>query len=259
MNPLRFSKSLLLSILTPMAMIGASASAATRESVTILVGSMSYPFEVFGENDQLTGGLLKELGEKLAHELGSKPDFMRLPRRRFEPALIAGEADLYCYGSPNWSDNPKALLWSMANLTQIERVLVPIAKPAPQRIPDDFVGKRVSVRLGYHYDAIQPLFDAGKAYRIDESQTAFLFKAVDTGFTDMLITSEGEIEGYFQTNPQARKRFTAAAKPFSVVHTQCAVSPKSRWSLDQINQALTTLIKRGDIERMSKRYGLSMR
>jgi len=252
-------KTRLLSLLVPLIIIGAPAAVQAAEPLRMVVGTMSYPFEVFDAQGQMSGGLLKELGDQLARELGTQPDYLRLPRRRVEPTLLAGEADIYCFDSPEWSENPKVLLWSIPSLKQIERVLVPTNKPLPTRIPDDFVGQRVSVRLGYHYASIQPLFDAGKASRMDETQTAFMFKAVETGHTDMLITSDGEIEGYFQSNPLARKKFAIASKPFSVVATQCAVSPKSRWSLEKVNKGLSSMLKRGEMDRMTKHYGLSMR
>jgi polar amino acid transport system substrate-binding protein len=251
-------KTRLLSLLVPLALLGMHANANAAEPLRMVVGSMSYPFEVFNEQGAITGGLLKEMNEKLAHELGTRAEFLRLPRRRIEPALSSGEVDLNCYSSPAWTDNSKALLWSIPTLKQIERVLVRKASPLPTRIPDDFIGKRVSVRLGYSYASIQPLFDAGKATRMDETQVNFMFKAVATGLTDMLISSDGEIEGYFQSNPQARKEFTAATTPFSVVATQCAISPKSRWSLAKIDKALGSMMKRGDFDRMTKHYGLSM-
>lgn len=256
---IKFSvKTRLLSLLVPLALLGTQASDGATEPLRMVVGSMSFPFEVFNEQGELTGGLLKELSEKLGLELGTRVEFVRLPRRRIESALIAGEADLVCYNSPAWAENPKALLWSIPTLKQIERVLVRKANPLPTRIPDDFVGKRVSVRLGYHYASIQPLFDASKATRVDETQVNFMFKAVATGLTDMLISSDGEIEGYFQSNPQARKEFATAATPFSVVATQCAVSPKSHWSLQKIDKALGSMMKRGEFDRMTKHYGLSM-
>lgn len=256
---IKFSvKSRLLSLLVPLALLGTQAPAGAAEPLRFVVGSMSYPFEVFNDQGEITGGLLKEFALQLAREMKTRTEFVRLPRRRIEPALIAGEVDLVCYNSPAWSENPKALLWSMPTLKQIERVLVRKASQLPTRIPDDFVGKRVSVRLGYHYDSIQPLFDANKATRVDETQVNFMFKSVATGLTDMLISSDGEIEGYFQSNPQARKDFAAAATPFSVVATQCAISPKSRWSQEQIDKALASMMKRGDMDRMTKRYGLSM-
>lgn len=249
---------LCLAAVSLLTLVGLAAPAQAAEPLRLIVGSMSYPFEVFDGEGQMAGGLLKELGDQLAHELGTKPEFMRLPRRRLEPTLLAGGADLVCFFSSEWTENPAILLWSIPNLKQIERVLVRKGAPLPVRIPDDFVGKRVSTRWGYHYASIQPLFDAGKASRINETQAAFMFKAVETGLTDVLITSDGEIEAYFKMNPQSRQNFAIVSQPFTVVATQCAVSPKSNWSLAKINQGLAAMMKRGDMDRMTRRYGLSM-
>jgi ABC-type amino acid transport substrate-binding protein len=256
---MKIKPTLCLAAASLLALVGLATPAQAAEPLRTVVGSMAYPFEVFDAQGQMTGGLLKELGDQLARELGASPEYLRLPRRRTEPALAAGEVDIYCFQSPEWFDNPQKFLWSIPNLKQIERVLARKGNPLPARIPDDFVGKRVSARLGYHYASIQPLFDAGKAWRMDETQNAFMFKAVETGLTDLLITSDGEIEGHFKNNPQARQNFAIAPQSFSVVATQCAVSPKSNWSLTKINQGLAAMMKRGDMDRMTRHYGLSMR
>lgn len=225
----------------------------------MVAGSMGYPFESFDAKGQLTGGVLKELGELIAAELNTGIEFVSVSRRRVEPSLIAGESDIACNASPKWSGHAKTLQWSIPSLAQVERSVVLKGREPPLEVPDDYLGKRVSLRLGYKFATIQPLFDAGKATRLDETDVGLLFKAVETGLSDVLITSEGEIEGHFRLHPEARKRFAIASKPFSVVQTQCAVSPTSRWPLDKIDKALATLLKRGDIDRLTQRYGLSMR
>jgi len=254
-----FLKSLIVSVVAAMTGIGVPSSALSAEPLRMLVGTMFYPLEVIDAKGQLSGGVIKDLGEQLAADLGTKVDFVVTSRRRMEPALITGEGDLFCYASPKWSKNAKEFLWSVPSLAQVERVVLLKNGVPPENIPDDFVGKRVAVRLGYHFDAIQPLFDSGKAKRIDETQVPLMFKAVEAGFADVLISSEDEIEGFFKKNADARKRFVVAPKVFSVTQTQCAVSRKSRWSLEKIDKALTAMLKRGDLDRMSQRYGMSMR
>lgn len=224
-----------------------------------LMESMGYPLNSRDPQGRVNGGLLTEMGEMMAKELGLHLQTVPLARRRIEPALLRGDIDLVCYHSPGWTDQQAQLGWSIPTLPQIERIVVRKGRSMPETLPQDLVGKRISTQLGYGYPTLQALFDAGQATRVDDSKVSFQFKSVALGATDLLITSDTEIAGYFYDNPQERAQFDIARAIFTSVPTQCAVSPKSRVSLQKINQALAHLLQTGALERQAKKYGLSMR
>ena len=221
-----------------------------------VVDSMGYPFNVLDTQGRVTGGLLMDMGEKLAREMGVPLEQVTMSRRRVDPSLLRGTVDVVCYFSPQWSTVAQQLQWSVATLPQIERLVVPKVHTVPG--PDDLAGKRIATQIGYTYPSLQPLFDAGRAKRVDESRVALMFKALDLGAADVLVTSEGEIEGYFHDVPDARERFEVSAAPFTSVPTQCALSPKSAFRLQDMDKALTRLVKRGDLERLARQYRMSM-
>ncbi len=221
-----------------------------------VVDSMGYPFNVLDAQGRVTGGLLLDMGEKLAHEMGAPLEPVIISRRRVDPSLLRGTVDVVCYFSPQWSGVAKQLRWSVATLPQIERLVVPKGNALPGA--DELAGKRIATQIGYTYPTLQPLFEAGKVKRIDESRVALMFKALDLGAADVLVTSEGEIEGYFHDVPDAREHFEVSTTPFTSVPTQCALSPKSGFRLQDMDKALTRLVKRGDMERLARQYRLSM-
>ena len=228
---------------------------------TLLIGvieTMGYPLNQFDKRNQLTGGLLKDVGDVIAMELGAKPSYLPLPRKRIDQWLKSGNIDVVCYTSPKWTEKPESFHWSMTILPQIERVVTRHGADVPVAT-DDFLGKRISLQLGFHYDSIQPLFDTGKAIRINETNVYLMFKAVEGGATDALISSEGEIEGYFKNQPDRRKLFEVAKSVFSREDTSCAISRKSSWSKSEIDKAIATAEKRGEFARMAKRYGMLTR
>lgn len=224
-----------------------------------VVESMGYPFNLTDNRGYIRGGLLLELGEKLAHEVNATLQLVPLSRRRVDRYLLAGDVDLVCYYSPNWSESASQLHWSMANLPQVERIITIKGVSLGTNTAANFVGKRVSTQLGYHYPAIQDLFDKGQARRMDEVKVDLMFRSLQLGLTDMLISSEGEIQGFFHAHPQSRALFEVSKAAFSVVPTQCAVSPQSRIPMDDINRALARLLKRGELEKLAKPYGIHMR
>lgn len=218
---------------------------------------MGYPLLTV-EGGKVSGGFLHDLTERLAAELGTRAVQQLYPRRRIEPAVLGGQADLVCYSSPVWTRAPAAQ-WTQAVLPQIERVVGLAERPAPGHLPEALDGQRVAVLLGYNFPSLQPLMEAGRIKRINDTRSDNLFRLVGMGMADVLIVSEVEIEGYFQRHPKERERFVVSAKPYSVVDTHCLVSPKSRWAVATVDRALQSLQASGEIARLAQRYGMSMR
>ncbi|MEN3813019.1 ABC transporter substrate-binding protein, partial [Chromobacterium piscinae] len=55
------------------------------------------PIAVLSEDgNALTGGLARDLGALLADEMGMKPQFALLARRRVEPSIETGKVDIIC-------------------------------------------------------------------------------------------------------------------------------------------------------------------
>lgn len=247
---------LVLAITLPL--LAAAFPAMAAPPLRMAIGTMSYPMEAYGSDGIINGGLLKDLGEHLAAKLGTQIVFVKQSRRRIESGLLAGSLDITCYSHPTWWDSTQPALWSIPTIPQIERVVGLRNEKLPSTDPEDFAGKRVAVHTGYHFPMLQPLFDSGIAKRLDENQVPMLFKAVETKLADILITSDAEIEGYLNENPDKRNLFSVAREPFSIVPTQCAVSPRSEWKLESINSALRDMMRQGEFDRLTKKYGLTM-
>jgi polar amino acid transport system substrate-binding protein len=220
---------------------------------------MAYPFFVVGSDSKPHAGLLIELGDAIARQLNMDPVAVPLSRRRVEPALIQGQVEMLCYFNPSWSEQPDKLAWSVAMLPQIERVVAPKGARMGSAPNWEFEGKRVALQLGYHYPALQSLVDAGKTVRVDQSKVALQFRSLEIKMADLLITSEGEIEGYFNDNPNARNEFDVSRSPYSVTPTHCAIGRQSRLSVAELDKAIVRLQSSGDLERIAKRYGMSAR
>ncbi|MES2951790.1 MAG: transporter substrate-binding domain-containing protein [Pseudomonadota bacterium] len=247
-------------LLVTMLGLGVAAAALAQQPTPLRYGvfeSMGYPFFVAGSGSTQPTGLLIELGDAIARQLNMGMVAVPLPRRRVEPGLIQGQIELLCYFSPSWAEQPEKLAWSIAMLPQIERVVVPRGSRMGSAPNWEFEGKRVALQLGYHYPALQPLVDAGKAVRVDQSKVALQFRSLEIKMADLLITSEGEIEGYFNDNPNARNGYEVSRAAYSVTPTHCAIGRSSRLSMAEIDKAIARLQTSGDLERMAKRYGMS--
>ena len=234
------------------------ACARAEEKLRIaVIETLDNPLNVFDKQHQLTGGLLKDYTDAIARGLPAQAVYQTYSRRRVEPALLRGDADLVCYFSPQWMDQSSDLQWSLPNLPQFERVLVRKGNAVPTSYPAQLKGKKIATQLAYHYPQIQQEVAAGKIQRLDQIEVASMFRLVAMGAADALITSDAEIEGYFKLHPEQRSQFSIAPAHFSRVYTQCALSPKSGWKLEQINRQIQRLLDSGEQSRLLHQYGLT--
>lgn len=220
--------------------------------------SLDYPFVLLDKKHELIGGLLKDFADQLAGRLGAAVLYLPLSRRRAESSLLNNESDMLCYFSPRWSENSKALTWSVPNLVQIERVVVRSDNRVPEVFSEDLKNKKLALQLGYHYPLIQPLFDQSISLRIDQTDVSSMFKLLEIGGVDAFILSEGQIEAYFKKRPEKRPVFRLSKTAFSTVYTQCALSPKSHANIEHVNKAILRMQESGELERLSRHYGLGI-
>jgi len=230
---------------------------AQQELKFAVFDTVSYPLNIFDQSNHLSGGLVKDFGDAIVRELGAAPVYTVYSRRRVEQALTSGQADMVCYFSPQWSENKDLLFWSLPNLPQIERVVVLRDKPTLNQFPQQLVGKKIAVRVGYFYPQISKEVAAGEIKRVDLTDVPSMFRLVSMGGADGLISSEAEIEGYFKNFPEQREQFTLSKTPFSVLSTQCGLSRKSVWKIEQINRAISHIQSTGEQDTLLRRYGFS--
>ncbi|MFZ6654871.1 substrate-binding periplasmic protein [Undibacterium sp. TJN19] len=221
--------------------------------------NLDYPLNVFDKNRQLIGGLQKDFADQLAKKLSAHVTYTGYSRRRIENVVIQGDADLMCYSSPAWFDLPKEVSWTIATFPQVERVVVLSDKLLLENFPQQLEGKRLAVQLGYHYPQITSQFNEGKIKRVDLTDVPSMFRMLQLDGADAMISSDSEIEGYFKNFPGKRAAFKSSRTAFSVVQTQCALSHKSLWKIEQLNNAIQSMQDNGDIDKIMRRYGLSGR
>ena len=224
-----------------------------------VLDSMFYPLVTHDSQGKVSGGLLHDLGTEMSRELGTSLQQVLLSRKRLENALQGEKVDLVCFLSPQWLEQPEALQWSIESLLQVERLVTRRGNMVPKLNIESLAGKRIATQLGYRYPGLQSWFEGGRVTRVDQTRVALMFKAIEVGSSDALVTSEDEIEGYFNSKPQARLSVDVSPFVVSRVATQCAVSNQSRYSLASINKALAAIAKRGDLGRMAAKYRLSSR
>ncbi len=74
------------------------------------------------------------------------------------------------------------------------------------------------------------------------------------GMIDAVVSSELELAAWVKRNPQPGKRLRLQPWVVSVLQTRCAVAPFSRYTVAQLNQAISLLEKQGKTRRIVQGY-----
>ncbi|MFC3532742.1 substrate-binding periplasmic protein [Vogesella facilis] len=212
------------------------------------------PIVVLNAARELAPSLSYDLGIALAAELATGAHFYLLSRNRVEPAVESSAVDIVCNANPTWFGNASRLGWTRDVYPQIERVVTSNTLPRQVATLQDLAGLRIGVIRGYHYPTLQPLWQDGEAMRVDHPRLDSSLKALGLGAVDATITSELELAGWARNNAAAAQRIKVQPWLVSSHQTYCAVAPKARYSVAQLNRAIAALERNGEVQRILQRY-----
>ena len=212
------------------------------------------PIVVLNASRQLVSSLSYDLGQALAGELGVRAQFRLLSRNRVEPAVEHSEVDLVCNANPAWFSNAARLGWTRDVYPQVERVVTSNTLPRQIAANLDMAGLRIGVIRGYHYPELDKLWQDSRATRVDHQRLDSVLKALGLGAVDAVISSELELSGWARNNAAAAQRIKMQPWVVSTRQTYCAVAPKARHGLKQLDRAIASLERKGELLRILQRY-----
>ena len=205
----------------------------------------SMPLAEF-QDDQLTGGILKDLGDAIAAELQRKVIYVATPRKRLDRALTSGSVDGVCYYRPEWVTVP--LNWS-PDIIPNEILLV--AGPGvarPDRL-EDVAGKTIGLVLGYKYPELNIL---GDNYQRDDAHNMLSnFNKLVAGRVQYAVIDRLSLKYREKLNPTiAPLSYLSITR----IKAACGFSLASKIPMDDINHAITKLVKNGVVEQILAQY-----
>ncbi|WP_018152691.1 substrate-binding periplasmic protein [Leeia oryzae] len=236
------------------------ASVAHALPLRVMYGRADYvPFAEFADKnspEKLTGGIVYDLANLLAGELQVDVKFVESSRKRVEFTLLSGNVDIACNTNPAWMAQSGRYGWTQPIFAH-EEVIVTLA--AEDFKPDtlaELKGKRLGTILGYFYPELQNAF-AHDVKRMDEPTLDSNFRKLQLHLIDALITTRDEFFARLKLKPAERLAYRMSDFKVSESTAYCTVSPLSRFSVAQINQAIDRLKQSGKWTDLLSKYDLA--
>lgn len=240
-----------LRLLLASALLGwsALAGAAGESALVMLVDASIEMPQARIEGDKVLDGIQWHLAAELARRLQQPVVLRAVPRRRLAQLLETGQAaDLACNYMPRWLEGP--LLWSRPTFERSDVLVTPRALPAPTRL-QDLAGARIGTVAGYAYPELEAQLGTGLV-RDDAQHVQGNLRKLAMGRVDHAVVGRETLDYLIKV-----RAFTTELHPPLVVsrmQTSCALSPRSRLSLPDLDAALAALAQDGSLQKLFARF-----
>ena len=222
-------------------------AASARELVILVDTGTEMPMARF-ERFYLIDGIHRDIGLSLARHMKRTPRFMSLPRKRIVKALQEGGADVLCSYVPEWLDG--RFHWTQPFIPIAEVLITDRSVTRPGGIAE-LAGKPIGTVLGWQHPEIVTVL--GDAFaRSDGPTTEANFRKLAAGRVKYALTGKSFLDWRLkQSDPVLSLHPPMVVKSYM---GQCAVSPKGRAKVAEVNQAVSEMIKDGAIDAILARY-----
>ncbi|WP_339905377.1 substrate-binding periplasmic protein [Pseudomonas guineae] len=197
---------------------------------------------------QLHGGFIYELGQRVSQQLGYQAAFVETPNKRIDEYMQRGRIHVICNNTPQWIDNPERYHWS-APLYSEEDVLLVHRQQAPINSLQDLYGKNLGTQLGYVYNSA--LMDAFATQRINRKNLrdhTVGFNLLRKQRLDAIIGMRRTLR--FQMNKQANAPLRINTWVIERYDMHCTYSPQLPVSAERLDKILLQLRDQGLIKQL---------
>jgi polar amino acid transport system substrate-binding protein len=221
---------------------------ALAEELIVLVDTgTDMPMARF-EHHRLVGGIHKDIGMALAKHMARTLKFVALPRKRIVNALEKGQADILCSYVPQWLDGRFG--WSTPFIPIVEVLITVASAPRPASLAE-LAGQPIGTVLGYAHPALEEALGSDFVREDGPTSDANLRKLA-AGRVQHAVTGKSFLEYRLKQGDLPLK-----LHPPLVVRTykgQCAVSPKGRVTIGEVNRAIGMMTRDGTVAAIMARY-----
>lgn len=204
------------------------------------------PFADF-ERGEIKTGIVKDISEAVARQLGRRAKFVSVPPRRVALVLMAGEADGVCYVGQRWIDGN--FHWTPP---VFEQMSVIAARPDSRAISQlqSLAKQPVGTVYAYRYPDIERLLGADFV-RDDAPSMLINLRKLAAGRTRYAATEQITLDFYIKQHPDEGLRVAMLSGRYA---THCAFTRAHALPLEALDEAVRELVRNGSIERILASY-----
>ena len=205
------------------------------------------------KDGQLHDGLAFDMANAISREMNQKAVFLLRPRKRLENTLISGEADITCNISKNWVQKGEtAYHWTPA-LFPNKTLVIGARNAAPVRRLEELHGKAVGGVLGFNYPGLDELVKKGIIIRDDALDLNKTYLKLINGRFSYMAVNQVEHDYHLKISGQ-RHDFNDASVLLAEFELFCALSKKSNIKPAELDQAVNSIVKRGQPQQWLAKY-----
>lgn len=245
---------IICSLVSSCAVFAEPSSDRTNNSISFSYWNEAAPPFVFEKDELLSGGMLKDFGDAIAHRLKRTPHYLKLPVPRIEQYLNEGRVGIDCITNRSWKKSPDNYHWSPTLFDGEDRLLV--RKDAGFEINEfkDLEGKLLGVYNGYVYHpTIMNMIESGKVKTVKVNSVEKGILLLKLQRLDALIDF-GIILRYQLKTADEKGELRLANLIADEYELSCAYSKKLSIPRAEFDTAISELIDKGLVSEILRKY-----
>jgi ABC-type amino acid transport substrate-binding protein len=208
-------------------------------------------------NNQPNDGILFDIMQSLARQVGLPAEYHVVPRLRIQATLERGEVNVRCYAAQAWTAGLSGdYSWSLPILTQRDVLVASAQNPQPIGPAQLPVKEVIGTVLGYSYPMLQPLFDSQQLIREDTRNQDQVLKKLAVGRYHYAVTNQLALEWFNRLHPGR-----SPLRSVSVLSEQpagCIVRNDPELPVQRILRVLVRMRVSGELQRIVDKYTLPL-
>ena len=211
------------------------------------------PF-AFTHNNQLVGGLYKDIGDRLATIVGLPVRYRHAPTNRASQLLNQNQVNAICLTNPAWIGSNDGVLWSPKIADNYDKLVTLKDKQLEIVTLEQMAGLQVGAMTGYVYSPdFMSQFDNGKTERRDFNSLQSLYASLFAERIDVAVDSMISIDYRIKTEPQFHH---ALVSPFTVYQFDlyCVFNRSLKTYHNSLNDAVNQMIATGELQQIFQQY-----
>lgn len=204
------------------------------------------------EQGQPVEGILFDLMQTLAQEVGAHAQYHLMARLRVQQAMDAGEVDVRCHVTSAWfSDRFDKYRWSVPLVHQRDLLVGGPGVHTPTRL-EQLPAQAIGTVLGYQYPALNPLFSQGRLRREDSRNQLLALQKLQAGRYRHAVSNEFSLQWFNRQLPPDQQLRALAVLEEQDLH--CIVRDDPAIPTQAVLDALARMKQSGHIEQIFQRY-----